>query len=93
MTETLRDKSDFAGGLEKEDEVGEGRLFSTGRGPFAFSGTNGGSMRSISNGATAGGLLIGLAGSGSRVRRSGSTQEGCQDITNSSDMTPYQSKT
>lgn len=93
MTETLRDKSDFAGGLEKEDEVGEGWLLSTGRGPFAFSGTNGGSIRSSSNGATAGGPLIGFAGSVSRARRSGPTQGECQDITNDPDVTSYQSKT
>ena len=49
-------------------------------------------MRSTSNGATAGGLLVGLAGSVSRARRSGPMQGECQVITNDFDMTSYQSK-
>ena len=70
--------------------MGEGRLLNTGRGPFAFSGTNGGSVKLPSSGATEGGLLIVFAGS---ARRSGSTQDACQHVTNDPDVTSYQSKT
>jgi len=59
-TETLRDRSEVAAGLETDDDVGDGRLLSTGRGPFAFSGTNGGSVGSIARSAAVGGLLIGF---------------------------------
>lgn len=98
MTETLRDKSDFTGGLDTEGEVGEGRLHGKGRAPFAFSGTKGGSVRSTSRAATAGGLLIGFACAGSMSLVlwgcSGTTHKGYQHISNGShDFLPVEDVT